>query len=117
MTFFSLDDLLERIMNLLQWIKTYLLRGDNRAGRVRFEFGRVRSGKFDQKNYRVTGRVRVNLIRVESGFRSNIVRFFWVSGHFGLGRVGFRVLSSSGHLRFRVIRFQVGSGFRSSDIG
>jgi hypothetical protein len=43
-------------------------------------------GKFNKKNYRVTGRVRVNLIRVGSDFWLNIIRFFgfWViSGRAG----------------------------------
>jgi hypothetical protein len=71
---------------------------------------------FDQKNYRVTCRVCVNLIRVRSNFGSNIIDFFWVSGHFGLCRVGFRIRSSSCHLRFWIIWVWVGSDFRSSDI-
>jgi hypothetical protein len=56
---------------------SHVSRGGNRVDRV--EFRRVRSGNFDLKNYRVTGRVRVNLIRVGSGFRSNIDGFFRVS--------------------------------------
>jgi hypothetical protein len=41
--------------------------------------GSGRSGKFDQKICQVTGRIRVNLIRVESGFGLNIIGFiFWV---------------------------------------
>jgi hypothetical protein len=46
-----------------------------------------------------------------SGFGSNIVRFFEFLVILG------RVLSSSGHLGFWVIRVRAGSGFRSSDIG
>jgi hypothetical protein len=87
-----------------------IYRGGNRAGRIGFWFGwvgsgkfdqknyrvtgRVRinliwvgSGKFDQKNYRITGRVRINLIRVGSGFWSNIVGLFRISDHFGSDRV------------------------------
>jgi hypothetical protein len=80
--------------------------------RVGFGFEWVGSGKFDQKNCRVTGRVWVSLIRVGLGFRSNFVGFFQV-----LGRTGFLVLSSSDYIGFWVIRVRVGSGFRSSDIG
>jgi hypothetical protein len=86
-------------------------------GRVGFGFDRVESGKFDKKNYQVTVRVQVNLIRIGSSFGSNIIRFFRVLGHFGSDRVGFRVLSSSGYLGFQVIRVRVESGFRSSDVG
>jgi hypothetical protein len=67
------------------------VRGGNRADRVGFEFGRVGSGKFDQKNCRVTGRVRVNLIWVGSGFGSSIVGFFSYFGSFWAGS-GFRFL-------------------------
>jgi hypothetical protein len=67
-------------------------------------------GKFDKKKYRVIGRVRVNLIPDGSDFGSNIVRLFWVLGNFGSDWVGFQILNSSGHLRFRVIQIQVGSG-------
>jgi hypothetical protein len=84
-------------------------------GHVRFRFGRVGSGKFDQKNYRVTDRVQVNLIWVGSSFGSNIIGFFRISGHFGSGRVRFHVLSSSGHLGpdrvgFQIIWYRVISG-------
>jgi hypothetical protein len=33
------------------------------------------------------GRIRVDPIRVGSGFGSNTIKYFWVSGHFGSGRV------------------------------
>jgi hypothetical protein len=50
------------------------------VGRVGFGFEQVGSDKFAQQAYRVMSRVRVNLIRVWSGFGSNILWFFQVSG-------------------------------------
>jgi hypothetical protein len=47
-----------------------IIRGGYRAGRVRFGFGRIGSGNFDQKNLSGDG---------------------LGSGRFGLGRVGFQV--------------------------
>jgi hypothetical protein len=40
-----------------------------------FEFRRGGSVKFDQKNYRVTDRVWIDLLYVGSGFKSNIIDF------------------------------------------
>jgi hypothetical protein len=83
-------------------------------------------GKFDQKNYRAMGQVRVNLIRIRSGFGSNIVGFRVNSsrvgsgfgllvaqvisgfGHSGPSRVSYHLIS--GNLGFRVI---LGQGISS----
>jgi hypothetical protein len=57
-----------------------MVRGGNWAGRVGSGSGLDGSDKFDQKNCQVMGRIRVNLIRVRSGFGSNIIGFFQISG-------------------------------------
>jgi hypothetical protein len=55
-------------------------------GRIRLDSDSGRSNRVSLiKKYRVTGWIRVNLFRGGSGFGSNIVRFFWISGQAGSG--------------------------------
>jgi hypothetical protein len=88
-------------------------RGRNPAGRVGLCSDGLEWVSLTKNICQVMGRVRIDLVRVGSGFRLNIIGFFLDFGSF---RVGFRVLKSLDHFELRVIRVRVGSGYRSSDI-
>jgi hypothetical protein len=87
----------------LDWVKRIGVRS------LKVEIGRdgSDSGKFDKKNYRITGRFWVDLIR--DGFRVELYRVFSGFESFRVGSGWVLSFSNSGHFEFWVIQVQIGS--------